>query len=145
MLTTHVKNDRVLLNFEAKGYEQALMKMLVLSERKNHAEIIAQVMKRESLMPTALGRGVALPRIILDDQMKTEMIIAISQHGVNLNGFDHLPVKIILLCLFSKNDDYASILAQCLRLLNDDSLRTELLTAKTEDEVVKLVKMWEEE
>ncbi|KPJ74173.1 hypothetical protein AMJ52_01540 [candidate division TA06 bacterium DG_78] len=109
------------------------------SQRKNHAEIIASLLKRESLMPTALGKGIAVPRIILDDKFGTEIIVAISHKGIDLNSFDRLPVKIIFLCLFSKSDTHSALLAHCLHLLNDGSMRTELLAAKTAEEVVRLI------
>jgi len=54
-------------------------------------------------------------------------------------------VKIIFLYLFSKKDDYPSILAQSLRLLNEDSLRAELLNSKTREEIIAAIKAWEEE
>lgn len=145
MLTKYVSKNKILLNFEAKGYKQTLKKMLACSERANHVEIIDSIIERESLMPTALGKGVAIPRIVLDDKTGTEIILAISRKGINLNSLDRLPVKIVFLCLFSKTDTHSSILAQCLRLLNDDSIRTELFAVKTEDEVVQLIKEWEEE
>ena len=144
MITEYLEKNKTLLNFEANNYQHALEKMLAVSERKNHAEIIQMILKREALMPTAIGKSVALPRTILNDQMKTELIIAISPTGINLNSLDHLPVKIIFLYLFSANDNYPSFLAQSLRLLNDGNLRPELLKAKTEDELIKSIKTWEQ-
>jgi PTS system nitrogen regulatory IIA component len=140
MLTQYILQDRILLNFEAKGFEQVLKKMLMRSQRRNHAVIIASLLKRESLMSTALGKGIAVPRIILDDKLGTEIIVAISHKGIDLNSFDRLPVKIIFLCLFSKSDNHSMFLARCLHLLNDGSMRTELLAAKTPEEVVRLIK-----
>ena len=144
MITAYLEKNKTLLNFEANNYQHALEKMLAVSERKNHDKIIQTILKREALMPTAIGKSVALPRTILNDQMKTELIIAISPKGINLNSLDHLPVKIIFLYLFSTNDNYPSILAQSLRLLNDGNLRPELLKAKTEDELIKSIETWEQ-
>jgi PTS system nitrogen regulatory IIA component len=145
MLSKYVKKDRIILNITALGYEQMLKVMLTRSNRKNYTHIIDAILKRESLMPTALGKGIALPRLVLDDGLETELIIAISSQGIDLNSLDRLPVKIILLYLFSKNDDYPAILAQSLRGLNDDSLKTGILKATKEDEIVRLIKFWEEE
>ena len=145
MLADYLEGEKILLNIEAKDYKQALEKMLAVSSEKNLQPIVNMFMKREALMSTALGKGIALPRIVLDDKKKTELIIALSAKGIHANSFDRLPVKIIFLLLFSKADDYASILAQCLRLLNDDALRTELLSCKTADEVMTAINKWEEE
>jgi mannitol/fructose-specific phosphotransferase system IIA component (Ntr-type) len=144
ILTKHIIQDRILLHFEAKGIEQAIEKMVLRSQRKNHATIITSLLKRESLMSTALGKGIALPRIILDDEIGTELIVAISRKGIDFNAFDRLPAKIIFLFLFSKTDTRSALLAQCLHMLNDGSIRTELLTAETTGEVIKLIKDWED-
>lgn len=145
MLADYLVREKIFLNFEAKDYKQAVEKMLAASSEKGLPQIVDMFMKRESLMSTALGKGIALPRIVLDDKKKTELIIALSTKGINANGFDRSPVKIIFLLLFSKTDDHPSILGQCLRLLNDGALRTELLSCKTPDEVIIAIKEWEEE
>ncbi|MCK4673775.1 PTS sugar transporter subunit IIA [candidate division WOR-3 bacterium] len=145
MLAEYFEKNRILLNFKAKDFKKALEKMLIVSSEKKHSQIIDTIIKRESLMPTVLGKGVALPRVIIANKEKTEIIIAISQKGINFKGFDLLPVKIIFLYLFSKKDDYPSILAQSLRLLNEDSLRAELLNSKTREEIIAAIKAWEEE
>lgn len=145
MLVKYFEKNRILLNFEAADFNQALKKMLLVSSEKKHSEIIKMIMERESLMSTVLGKGVALPRAVIENKEKTEIIIAISQKGINLKSFDLFPVKIIILYLFSKKDDYSSILAQTLQFLNDDSLRAELLNSKTGDEIIAAIKNWEEE
>lgn len=145
MLTEYLEKNKVLLNLKAVDFKQALKKMLIVSNEKKLFQIINRIMNRESLMSTALGKGVALPRIIIENKVKTELIIAVSQKGINLNSFDLLPVKIIFLFLLSKRNDYPSILAQALRLLNEESLRNELLNSKTDDEIITIIKKWEEE
>ncbi len=144
MLTEYLEPQRMLLNLKAPNYQDALEKMLTLSERENHTQIINSIMDRETLMTTALGKGIALPRVILQDDINTEIIIAISAEGINLDSFDHLPVRIIFLHLFSEKDNYPSLLAQSLRLLNDDNLRLELLKTKTAEKVVDSIKIWEQ-
>jgi mannitol/fructose-specific phosphotransferase system IIA component (Ntr-type) len=144
MIAPYLSCEKILLNFEAKGFKQTIKKMLVNSSEKNYALIIDEMTKREALMPTALGQGIALPRIVLESKPKTEIIVAISPKGIFLNSFDRMPVKIIFLFLFSKKDNFASILAQSLRFLNDNNLRAELLHSKTAEEVIKSIKEWEQ-
>ncbi len=145
MLAEYLEKNRILLNFEAADFKQALAKMLTVSSEKNHSQIINTIMNRESLMSTALGKGVALPRIIIEDKATTEIIAAMSPQGISLKSLDLLPVRIIFLHLFSKRDEYSAILAQSLRLLNEESLRVALLNSRTEDEVIAVIKKWEEE
>ena len=145
MLIEYLRKDRILLNFKAADFKQALKKMIAVSSERKRSHIINDIMRREVLMSTMLGKGVALPRITTERREKTEIIIAVSRNGINIKSFDLRPVKIIVLFLFSENDDLASILAQSLRLLNEDSLRTEILNSKREDEIIATIKKWEEE
>jgi len=145
MLSEYLEKDRIIHNLKAADFKQALKKMIAVSSERKSARIIDEIMERESLMSTVLGKGVALPRITPVHKEKTEIIIGVSRSGVNMKSFDLRPVKIIFLYLFSKKDDFASILAQSLRLLNEDSLRAEILNSKTAEDIIAAIKKWEEE
>lgn len=125
-------------------FKQLLKRMLKLSEERNCGSLIKKIIERERLMSTALGKGVALPRVVLENKAKTEIIIAVSKRGVNLTASDLVPVKIIFLFLFSKKDDYSLLLAESLRMLNDDTLRSEILNVKSAEELIQKIKKWEE-
>lgn len=145
MLSEYLAKERILLNLRTADLEEALTQMLRVSTEKKHSQIIDSIMKRESLMSTVLGKGVALPRIIIEDKAKTEIVIALSPQGISLKSFDLLPVKIIFLYLFSVKDEYPAILAQSLRLLSEESLRVALLNSHTADDIMTIIKKWEEE
>ncbi len=145
MLTEFLDKEKILLNLRSRDLKEALKEMLRKSSERRHSQIIDSLMKRESLMSTALGKGVALPRMIIEGKDKTEIIIALFPQGVSLRSLDLLPVKIIFLYLFSQNDEYPAILAQSLRLLSEESLRIALLNSKTAEDVIAIVKKWEEE
>jgi len=145
MLSEYLAKERILLNLRTADLEEALTQMLRVSTEKKHSQIIDSIMKRESLMSTVLGKGVALPRTIIEDKAKTEIVIALSPQGISLKSFDLLPVKIIFLYLFSVKDEYPAILAQSLRLLSEESLRVALLNSHTADDIMTIIKKWEEE
>jgi len=52
MLAEYFEKNRILLNFKAKDFKEALEKMLIVSSEKKHSQIIDTIIKRESLMPT---------------------------------------------------------------------------------------------
>ena len=144
MLAEYLDEKRIIFDLTAKSYQQAIEGLLKVSE-VDTKQIIEQIMARESIMSTALGKGVALPRAILDDQEKTQVIMGIVPKGLKLRSFDFAPVKIIILHLFAKNDDHATILAQTLRLMNDDNLKNEIINCRNAENVISLIKEWEEE
>jgi len=143
MLGKYLQKNKVLMNVTADSVEKSLMKMLQVSDENDHARLVAQILERETLMPTSLGKGIALPRVHVENKEKTEIILALSPDGLPFRSFDQQQIKIVVLFLFSKNDDAASLLAQSLRLFNDDSLRTELVNCATEEEVIATVNKWE--
>lgn len=145
MLTEYLQKEKIILNLHAHNFRQTLVKMLAKSNSKNRNQVLNTLIQRESLMCTKLGKGVAVPRLVTDEIKRTELIVALSRKGIGMKSFDRMPVRIVILHLFAPADDHAAILAQSLRLLNEESLRTELLKSKTADDVIAAIKKWEEE
>ncbi len=144
MLAEYLSKNKIVFDLDAANYQQAIENLLEVSEADT-AQAIEQIMARESIMSTALGKGVALPRIILNSQKKTEVIMGIVSKGLKFRSFDLEPIKIIILHIFAKNDDHASILAHTLRLMNDDNLKNELINCRSAEKVIDVIKEWEEE
>ena len=144
MLLEYLDKDKILFDLSAANYRQAIEYLLRVS-RLDISQTLKNITERESMMSTALGKGVALPRAVLDDQKKTEVIVGIVRKGLKLKSFDLAPIKIIILHLFAKNDDYSAILAHTLRLMNDDNLKNEIINCRTAEDVIAVIKEWEEE
>ncbi|MGB3341949.1 MAG: PTS sugar transporter subunit IIA [bacterium] len=144
MLAEYLNKNKILFDISAANYQQAIESLLQFSEADT-SHVIEQIMERESIMSTALGKGVALPRIVLDNQRKTEVIMGIVQKGLKFKSFDLVPIKIIILHLFAKNDDHTAILAHTLRLMNDDNLKNEIINCRNAENVIDVIKEWEEE
>lgn len=144
MVAEYLAKDRILFDLGALDYKQAMEQMLHVSEAET-SEAIERIMEREAIMSTALGNGIALPRVILENKAKTEVIMAIIPKGLKFGSLDLLPIKIIILHLFSKQDDHAAILAQTLRLMNDDNLKNEIINCRTGNDVIEVIREWEED
>ncbi|MCK4940861.1 PTS sugar transporter subunit IIA [candidate division WOR-3 bacterium] len=145
MLADYLGEGNILLNFDERSYRQALLKMLSKSVERNNLQIVDKILERENIMSTAMGKGVFLPRVIVTDKSKSEVIIAVNPNGLSFEDYGTSTANIIMLFLFSKNNDYAAILAQSLRMLNDDSLRADLLESRNAGDVIKAIREWEEE
>ena len=144
MLGEYLHKNKILLNFTADSIEKSLIKMLEVSDEKAQtAALIQDIMDRETLMQTSLGKGIALPRCRVKNKDRTEVILALSPDGLPFRSFDQQQTRIIVLFLFSENDNAASLLAQSLRLFNDDNLRSDLVQCSTEDEVIQIIERWE--
>ena len=119
MVVDYLNKNKILFDLDAVNYKQTIKQMLDISEVKT-SEAIERIMERESTMSTALGKGVALPRVVLE----------------NIT---------VILHLFSKYDDHAAILARTLRLMNDDNLKNEIINCRTGDDVLEVIREWEDE
>ncbi len=143
MLGEYLHKNKILLNFTADTIENSLLKMLEVSDEKANTALVQEILNREALMPTSLGKGLALPRCHVKNKERTEIILALSPDGLPFRSFDQQQTRIIVLFLFSEKDNAASLLAQSLRLFNDDSLRSDLVNCSTQEEVIQIIKRWE--
>lgn len=145
MLIDYLDKRHIIINLGAHDLRSALHEMLKISKEKAHSELIDKIMERENLMTTALGKGIAIPRIVVKNKRRSEIIIALSTKGVKAQTLDLLSIKMLFLCLFSEYENHAEILAHILRLLNDDTLRSELLRASSAEECYNTIYEWEHE
>lgn len=145
MLSELLDENKILIHLSAQSLPDAIRIMLEKSDEKEHETIMQAIMDRESLMSTAIGKGVALPRTIIPGKKQSEIIIGMNPEGIAAQCFDLTPTRIIVLYLLSSNDDHATILAESLRLLNDDTLRVELQKVKRGHDFIATIRKWEEE
>ncbi len=145
MLSEYLDPAKILLNIEGDDYRKILSIMLEKSSVTDIPGTVDKIIEREKVMPTALGKGIFLPRTVADNIKRTEVLITVSHGGLVFDDYGTAVANVIMLFLFSKNDDYIALLAQGLRLLNDDALRSDLLHCKKADDVIKAVSDWEKE
>jgi len=109
---------------------------------KNAQELASEIIKREELMSTAIGKGIAIPHIRL--QSITDVVVSVGISRVDVDGFNPLddePVRFIFMiaAAYNQHDSYLQTLSFFSSRLKDKDLRTALLNAKTADEVYGLL------
>ena len=145
MLSDYLDKERILLNVSATGFRDMLLRMLETSTEQDKLLVVDKILEREKIMPTALGKGIFLPRVIIKEKSRSEVIIATNPSGLSFEDYASVPAYIIMLFLFSEDEDHAGILAQSLRLLNDDTLRSDILESIAPTDVIKAIAEWEED
>lgn len=145
MLSGYLKSSRILPDVEGNSYRELLSTILAKSSVTDVPGAVDKIFEREKIMPTAMGKGIFLPRITIDNLRRTEIFIALNHNGLVFDDYGSAVANVIMLFLFSENDDQAALLAQSLRLLNDDSLRSDLLHCRKADDVIKTINDWEKE
>jgi len=109
---------------------------------KNSQELSTEILKREELMSTAIGRGIAIPHIRL--QSITDLVISVGISRTDITDFNPLddePVRLVFMiaAAYNQHTAYLQTLSYFSARLKNQALRNSLINAKTENEVYKLL------
>jgi PTS system nitrogen regulatory IIA component len=141
---TIISPGRILfLNYSAK--RDAL---LVLADNiaqapqvKNRQELSAEILKRDDLMSTAIGRGIAIPHVRLPSVTDLVVSIGISHTDiVDFQTLDDEPVRLVIMIAAAYNQHayYLQTLSFFSARLKNRELRNALLDAKDAGEAYRL-------
>ena len=102
-------------------------------------EILADaVYKREGLMSTGIGLGIAIPHVRLEGIINAYASVGISREGIgDYESIDGEPVNVIVLIAApqGRHDIYIKLLAKFVNLLKEPSLIRRLIDAETTSEI----------
>ncbi|QQO10991.1 PTS sugar transporter subunit IIA [Breznakiella homolactica] len=95
------------------------------------AGLLREVLSRESLAPTAIGEGVALPHALSASVPETMFAVLRLARAVDFGADDGGPVDIIFLIAGPRNETSAhlKLLSKLARLLHDEKFRAALRSA----------------
>jgi len=109
---------------------------------KNSQELTNEILKREELMSTAIGRGIAIPHIRL--QSITDLVVSVGISRVDITDFNPLddePVRLVFMiaAAYNQHTSYLQALSYFSAKLKNPALRNSLINAQTGDEVYKML------
>jgi nitrogen PTS system EIIA component len=123
--------------------------LLALSENladapqvKNRQELSMEILKREELMSTAIGCGIAIPHVRLSSVTDLIVSVGISRTDiVDFNPLDDEPVRLVFMITAAQNQHtyYLQTLSWFSSRLKNKDLRDSLLAAQTPQEVYDLL------
>jgi PTS system nitrogen regulatory IIA component len=142
---TIISPNRILfLNYPAK--REALLTLAENLARapqvKNSRELSDEILRREELMSTAIGRGIAIPHIRLASVIDLVVSIGISRVDiVDFNPLDDEPVRLVFMiaAAYNQHANYLRVLSYFSARLKNRELRDSLLVARTAGEVYNLL------
>ena len=109
---------------------------------KNHQELVQEILKREELMSTAIGRGIAIPHIRLASITDLVVSVGISRTDIlDFQALDDEPVRLLfmLAASYSQHAYYLQTLAFFSARLKNRELRSALLASKTAQEAYEIL------
>ncbi|MDR3284812.1 MAG: PTS sugar transporter subunit IIA [Treponema sp.] len=109
---------------------------------KNSQELTEEIVRREELMSTALGRGIAIPHVRLSSV--TDLVVAVGVSKVDIIDFqtiDDIPVRLLIMiaAAYNQHSYYLQTLSFFSARIRNQELREALLNAKTTEEVYALL------
>ena len=139
-LETIISPDRIIfLNYSSK--RDALLALTDNISRapqiKNRQELSQEILKREDLMSTAIGRGIAIPHIRLPSITDLVVSVGISQTEIlDFHTLDDEPVRLLFMIAAAYNQHayYLQALSFFSGRLKNRELRSSLLASKTPQE-----------
>jgi mannitol/fructose-specific phosphotransferase system IIA component (Ntr-type) len=148
LLSELISPARIILNLRSNDRETVLGELVAQIPELAHQPEAKQTLlralhEREQLHSTGIGDGIALPHarnalVGLVDHA----IIVFGRHttGIDYEAIDGIPAHLFFLLIAPTVTQHLAILARLSRLLRDSELRQNLLTARTPDQVIQLIR-----
>ena len=140
--------EGVICFLEADSRDTALKKMI--DALANFGEIgdkdtfFEAIIKRERIVSTGIGMGVAIPhaKLSIFDHFFLAVGLQKAKEGIHWDALDGAPVRLIFMIGGPANQqtDYLRILSSLTVAIKDENRRKNLLNTKTKEEVISLFK-----
>ena len=119
---------------------------ILIKELKNKGKLqdekqfFEAILKREKIVSTGIGMGVAIPHAKLEEFNEFFIAIGIQKEGIEWDAVDKLPVKIIFLIggPIDQQTEYLKILSSLTTAIKDEERLKKLLNVKTKEDVISL-------
>ncbi len=137
--------DAIKMSLESKTKKDVikeLVESLVKSGKvKDKKKMVQTLMEREELGSTGIGQGIAIPHGKSDTVSDLSAAFGLSADGISFDSLDGEPVNIFFLLVAPEGAAGAHLkaLARISSLLKDKYFRKSLLSAKTPEDVVKII------
>jgi PTS system nitrogen regulatory IIA component len=123
--------------------------LIALAERlaaapqiKSKQEIVSEILRREDLMSTAIGRGIAIPHVRLSSVTDLVVAVGVSRCDIqDFNAFDDQPVRLLFMIAAAYNQHayYLQTLSYFSAKLKNNELREAIAQAADPQAVYELL------
>ena len=125
--------------------EQTIDELINVSREDNKVSNVTSfksaLLKRDAIMSTGIGYGVAIPHVKMAAIEKFFITVGIHKRGVDWDSLDNKPTYLIFLIAGPDNQQerYLRILARLTLVIKDPERRKRLINCNTKYEVLKLL------
>ncbi len=143
-----LKKNNILLKTKSTNRWELIEELINLAVQNKEVDasdcndIKKNLTARERSMSTGIGNGVAIPHCTTDKIKDIIFLMSIIPNGMDFDSIDNQLVKIIILLLVPKKklSQHIKTLANIAKLMSNENLRKKLITLKTPESIIKLLK-----
>lgn len=139
-LSELVNVDAIRLRLQAKTKREVIAELVDLLEAghgcRSQGEILDRVLRREAMMTTGIGNGVAIPHGKARAAERMMAACAVAPEGLDFESEDGQPAVLFVLFVSPENAAtlHVKVLANISRLFKEESVRRTLRDARTPQE-----------
>lgn len=136
-LSELLNSDAVALRLKARTKREAIVELVQVLETahhvESHGEVLDRVVRREAMMTTGIGNGVAIPHGKARSVDRMIAAVAVVPEGLDFESEDGQPVYLMVLFVSpeSATTQHVRALANLSRLLKEESVRRTLREVRT--------------
>lgn len=144
MLREILTKKTTVTNLNAESKDDLLIKMVELinkSGKISNPEIaLEEIRRRERIMSTGIGKGIALPHAKTDAVDSPAIAVATLAEPIDFQALDEEKVDIVFMLLGTKTNiaDHLKALSEISHYLNDEGFKEKIKQCQNPEDVIKL-------
>ncbi|MFP4528459.1 MAG: PTS sugar transporter subunit IIA [Candidatus Kapaibacterium sp.] len=144
-ITDILEKQSIDTSLVAGSKQDLLDKMLELASKtgkvNNAKEARNEILEREKIMSTGVGRGIALPHAKTNSVEDSVGAMALLERPIEYEALDGEPVDVVFLLLGRENNvgNHLRLLSKISRLMNHDTFQSRLKQSTTPEQVMALL------
>lgn len=144
LLTELLTPDRIrvpLVANDKPGVLRELVQLLADRAGVDPAPLLRAVQDREQVLSTGIGHGIAIPHAKVTTVNELSLVCGSHPTGVDFDALDGAPVRLFFLLIGPESaaGQHVKALSRIARLVRRESVREELMQAKTAEEFNQLL------
>jgi mannitol/fructose-specific phosphotransferase system IIA component (Ntr-type) len=145
LLTNFIPEECIVCDLEATNKADAIRELVLLLFRttrlKGMSAALEQIMAREAVQSTGIGRGIALPHTRVPGSEDLLCAVGRTSKGLDFRAVDEEPVRIVFLICYppAKQTTYINFVATVAKFLRDNGPLEAILQAESATEIFTIL------
>jgi len=145
ILKKYLKTENIIPSLKGNTREEIYREVLTLLAQEKEINdvnfVLALILKRDKLIDSYMGKGVVIVRLHLDSKQGISIAVGIKKQGIEEEVFDRERINVFIIIVNPElgNEEYVNLVSSISILLNQGSIREDLLEAKDNKAIAKIL------